>query len=116
MQNPAWTASKKRSETGLNSFADETMSYWIFKVSDRGSYPDSPGAQYVYDNTHSVRVQGGDEFIYLKKSATQYGLDGAGRVSRVIQRSAGEHERRSARVRRLFTAHLADVIWFPETI
>ena len=89
------------------------MSYWIFKVSDRGSYPDSPGAQYVYDNTHSVRVQGGDEFIYLKKSATQYGLDGAGRVSRVIQRSAGEHERRSARVGRLFTAHLADVIWFP---
>ena len=90
------------------------MSYWIFKVSDQGSYPDSPGAQYVYDNTHSVRVQGGDEFIYLKKSGTQYGLAGAGRVSRVIQRSAGERERRSAKVRRLFTAHLADVEWFPK--
>lgn len=90
------------------------MSYWIFKVSDQGSYPDSPGTNYVYNNTHSVRVQGDDEFIYLKKSGTQYGLAGAGRVSRVIQRSAGEGERRSARVRRLFTAHLADVVWFPK--
>lgn len=45
------------------------MNYWVFKVSDRGSYPDSPGAEYVYDNTHSVRVAGGDEFIYLKKES-----------------------------------------------
>ena len=91
------------------------MSYWIFKVSDQGSYPDSPGTKYVYDNTHSVRVKEGDEFIYLKKSgSTQYGLAGAGLVSKLTQRSASEHERRSTKVRRLFTAHLADVVWFPK--
>ena len=90
------------------------MSYWIFKVSDQGSYPDIPGKQYVYDNTHSVRVKAGDEFIYLKKSGTQYGLAGAGRVSKVIQQSAGERERRSVKVRQLFTAHLADIVWFPK--
>ncbi len=88
------------------------MSYWIFKVSDQGIYPDIPGKQYVYDNTHSVRVQAGDEFIYLKKSGTQYGLAGAGRVLKVTQESAGEGERRIARVTRLFTAHLAEVVWF----
>lgn len=88
------------------------MSYWIFKISDRGNYPDSPGAEYVFDNTHSVGVAEGDEFIYLKKSGTKYGLAGAGRVSRVTQRALGERERRNAKVRRLFTAHLADVVWF----
>lgn len=90
------------------------MSYWIFKVSDRGSYPDSLGSKYVYYNTHSVRVRGGDEFIYLKKSGVQYGLAGAGRVSRVSHRLAGEREQRSAKVRRVFTAHLEDVVWFPK--
>ena len=90
------------------------MSYWIFKVSDQGIYPDIPGKQYVYDNTHSVRVKADDEFVYLKKSGTQYGLAGAGRVSKVIQRLAGEGERRIAKVTRLFTAHLADLVWFPK--
>ena len=90
------------------------MSYWIFKVSDQGIYPDIPGKQYVYDNTHSVRVKADDEFVYLKKSGTQYGLVGAGRVSKVIQRLAGEGERRIAKVTRLFTAHLADLVWFPK--
>ena len=90
------------------------MSYWIFKVSEHSIYPDTPGTRYVYDNTHSVRVQTDDEFIYLEKSGAQYGLSGAGRVSKVIQRPPGQRERRSPRVRRLFTAHLVDVIWFPK--
>ncbi len=88
------------------------MNYWIFKISDQGTYPDRPGAEYVYDNTHSVRVAGDDEFIYLKKSGAQYGLAGAGRVSRVAERSADDQERRNAKVSSLFTAHLSDVVWF----
>lgn len=36
------------------------MGYWIFKVSSQDMYPDTPGVKYVYDNTHSVRVQQGD--------------------------------------------------------
>ena len=102
----------KHSESGLKASTGDTVSYWLFKISDQGSYRDIPGAQYVYDNTHSVRVQAGDEFIYLKKSGAKYGLAGAGRVSKVIQRSASERERRNARIRRLFTAYLSDVEWF----
>ena len=47
------------------------MGYWIFKVSKHSSYCNVPGARYVYDNTHSVRVRADDEFIYLEKSGTQ---------------------------------------------
>ncbi|MBI4426008.1 MAG: HNH endonuclease [Candidatus Kerfeldbacteria bacterium] len=89
------------------------MTYWLFKISDQDSYPDRPGSEYVYNNTHSVRVAGGDEFIYLKKRRTQYGLAGAGRVSRVTERSTDGRERRTPKVSRLFTAHLSDVVWFP---
>ena len=35
-------------------------------------------------------------------------------MSKVTQRPANEGERRSAKVTRLFTAHLADVVWFPK--
>ena len=90
------------------------MRYWIFKVSDHSSYPDIPGVCYVYDNTHSVKVQAGDQFIYLKKSGTQYGLSGAGHVVKVLHRPAGKHERRTSRVRRIFTAHLGGLFWFPK--
>ena len=88
------------------------MNYWIFKVSSQSSYPDKPGRQYVYDNTHSARVAGGDEFLYLEKARTRYRLAGAGRVSRVTGRKARQNEQRSARVKRVLTAHLVDVVWF----
>ena len=43
------------------------MTYWIFKVADQELYPDVPGGKYVYDNTHSTRVQRGDLFNELPK-------------------------------------------------
>jgi len=88
------------------------MNYWIFKVSDRGKYPDTSGEKYVYDNTHSVKVKAGDEFIYLEKKRTQYRLTGAGLISRVTRRKAKSIERHSTRVEFVFTAHLKDVVWF----
>ena len=88
------------------------MNYWIFKVSDQGGYADAPGRHYVYDNTHSVRVKGGDEFLYLEKAGPRYALTGAGRVSRVTRRRAKLEEQHNARVEFVFTAHLADVVWF----
>ena len=30
------------------------MTFWIFKQSEQGQYPDEPGQTYVYDNRHSV--------------------------------------------------------------
>lgn len=86
--------------------------YWLFKISDQGTYPDSLGATYVYDNTHSVRVLAGDEFIYLEKRGTKYGLSGAGRVLRVTEKPANDDNRRNSKVCRIFTAQLADVVWF----
>jgi hypothetical protein len=88
------------------------MNYWIFKVSDQSAYPDRPGREYVYDNTHSVRVAEGDEFLYLEKAGAKYGLTGAGAVSRVTRRAASTKEQHSAKVDRIFTAHLVDVVWF----
>ncbi|NLX97567.1 MAG: hypothetical protein GXY83_15470 [Rhodopirellula sp.] len=88
------------------------MNYWIFKVSDQIAYPDRPGREYVYDNTHSVRVAEGDEFLYLEKAGAKYGLTGAGAVCRVTRRAASRKEQHSAKVDRIFTAHLVDVVWF----
>ncbi len=88
------------------------MNFWIFKISNQDTYPDTPGISYVYDNTHSVKVVSGDEFIYLEKGNSKYGLTGAGRVSRITYRSALKTEQHSTKVNRVFTAHLADVVWF----
>lgn len=90
------------------------MAYWIFKVSSEGEYPDVPGSRYVYDNRHSVRVKPGDEFVYLEKKGSRYGLTGAGRVSKVTGRTPTREERRSPKVRRIFSAHLEDMVWFPQ--
>ena len=43
------------------------MAYWIFKVAQQELYPDGPGEEYVFDNTHSIRVLARDEFLYLDK-------------------------------------------------
>jgi hypothetical protein len=88
------------------------MNYWIFKVSSQSIFPDAPGRTYAYDNTHSRRLAARDEFLYLEKLGTRYGLTGAGCVSRVTQRRAIGKERRSDRIDRIFTAHLTDVMWF----
>lgn len=90
------------------------MSYWIFKISEHSTYPDVPGKAYVFDNTHSVRVRRDDEFLYLQKACNKYGLTGAGRIAKVSCRKARVEERHSPRVREVFVAHLADVIWFSQ--
>lgn len=89
-----------------------SMNCWIFKVSDLGQYADAPGEQYVFDNTHSVRVRAGDEFLYLEKAGATYGLTGAGRVDKVVRRAPYPEERHNDRVTSVFTAHLSDLAWF----
>ena len=61
------------------------MAYWIFKVAKQELYPDIPGEQYVYDNTHSLRVRAGDTFLYLDKRQ-DYAFSGTGTVRRVVER------------------------------
>ncbi len=90
------------------------MTFWIFKVSDKGTYPDVPGETYVYDNTHSIRVRAGDEFIYLAKAGAKYHLTGAGRVSKVRTRKPTPDEFHSPRVTRVFEARLDEVTWFAQ--
>jgi hypothetical protein len=90
------------------------MAYWIFKVSTKDEYPDVPGSLYIYDNTHSVRVKAGDEFLYLEKKGARYGLAGAGQIFKVTSRTPTPEERRSPKVRSVFSAHLTDVVWFSE--
>jgi len=92
------------------------MNYWIFKVSDKSVYADEPGQRYEYDNVHSVRVKPADEFLYLQKTRSGYGLTGAGRVARVTRRVARPKDKRSPRVSSIFTAHLDDLVWFSERL
>ena len=75
-----------------------------------------PGEKYVYDNTHSVRVTAGDVFLYLDKSK-RYAFSATGIVRRLSERSPTHSEaQRTRMVRRVFTAHLSDVIWFKEPL
>jgi len=92
------------------------MSYWIFKVAEQEMYPDVPGREYVYDNTHSVRIQGGDVFLYLDKRR-DYSFTATGCVVKVSKRTPSEREAaRTEKVKNVFTAHLGDVIWFKTPI
>lgn len=92
------------------------MAYWIFKLADQKLYPDVPSEEYVYDNTHSVKVQAGDVFIYLDKR-NGYAFSATGMVKKVTKRKPTPHEaERTERVRTVFTAHLNDVIWFTEPL
>lgn len=88
------------------------MAYWIFKVAQQVLYPDRPGEEYVFDNTHSVRVLAGDEFLYLDKKEG-YSFTASGVVARVSTRQPTEIEKqRTAKVRTVYTAHLAELMWF----
>lgn len=87
------------------------MGYWLFKVAEQERYPDEYGVKYVYDNTHSVRLKKGDEFIYLDKRRG-HKLTGAGKIKRLITREASESEKRTERVTTIFTALLSDFIEF----
>ena len=88
------------------------MTFWIFKVSASSNYPDVRGQAYVFDNTHSVRVRAGDEFLYLDKGVRTYAISGAGRVKRISSRKPQPSERHNNRVRTIFTAHLDSVVDF----
>lgn len=89
-----------------------TQNFWIFKVSDSSAYPDDPNRVYVFDNTHSIHVRPGDEFLYLHKGPRTYEFAGAGLVKQISSRRAHANERRNSRVKRIFTAHLDSVIDF----
>ncbi len=88
------------------------MAYWLFKISEQDLYPDKPGISYVFDNTHSVRVKKGDTFLYLDK-ARGYSFTATGTVGRIAERKPTLKEsERTRKIRVVYTAHLADVIWF----
>lgn len=88
------------------------MAFWIFKRAEQDLYPDVEGKRYVYDNTHSVKVKSGDQFLYLDKSKG-YSFTAVGSVSRVKDRSPTPVEAARRRgVRAVYTAELKDVAWF----
>lgn len=88
------------------------MPYWIFKISNQELYPDIPGEQYVYDNTHSIRIKAHDVFLYLDKRNNDYAFSATGVVEKISKRKPAAKEVRHSRVRVIYTAHLKDVIWF----
>ena len=92
------------------------MAFWIFKIAEQELYPDEPGAKYVYDNTHSVKVKQGDGFLYLDKTKG-YAFTAFGIVKRVTKRNPTATEAARARsVRVVYTAQLGDVAWFTEPL
>jgi hypothetical protein len=92
------------------------MAYWIFKLAEQELYPDIPGKNYVYDNTHSTRVRPGDIFIYLDKRQG-YSFTATGLIKRVDERVPTVAEAsRTSRVRIVCTAQLEDILWFREPL
>src|ERR1044072_6969053 len=92
------------------------MAYWIFKLAEQKLYPDIHGKKYVFDNTHSVRVQANDVFLYLDKRVG-YSFTAIGLIKKVDKRNptAAEAERTS-KVRTIFEAYLSDLIWFEKPL
>lgn len=92
------------------------MAYWIFKLAKQELYPDIHGNQYVFDNTHSVKVQAGDVFLYLDKRQG-YAFTATGTIKKIAKRAPTPAEaKRTSKVRTVFTAHLADLIWFEKPL
>lgn len=96
----------------VGRYAVGAMSFWIFKLAEQELYPDKPGEEYVFDNTHSVQVAAGDEFLYLDKRKG-YSFTASGVVASVVRRAPSNLEKqRSEKVRVVFTATLTEVMWF----
>lgn len=86
------------------------MTYWIFKLADQTQYPDDHGRAYVFDNTHSVRVTPGDEFVYLDKRGGLYAFAGHGIIAKLRKRAPRKSELSRLMVRRIYTAILTEYI------
>lgn len=92
------------------------MAYWIFKIAEQKLYPDIHGDRYVYDNTHSIKVQPKDIFLYLDKTQS-YSVTATGTVKKITERSPTDAEsKRTNKVRVVYTAHLSDIIWFQKPL
>jgi hypothetical protein len=88
------------------------LSYWIFKLAEQELYPDVPGKEYVFDNTHSIRVREGDAFLYLDKRKG-YSFTASGVVARLDKREPTAVEAgRNNKIRTVFVASLQDVVVF----
>ena len=88
------------------------MKYWIFKLSKQELYPDVAGTQYVFDNTHSIKVTAGDAFLYLDKTK-DYSFTATGVIKKIEKREPTETEAsRTKNVRVVYTAYLSDVYYF----
>src|SRR4051812_24147968 len=83
------------------------MAYWVFKITDQNQYPDRVGKEYIFNNTHSVRVEAGDSFIYLEKRGHgRLRFVGSGEVAEMADRQATREEQSSDKVTRMFHASL----------
>jgi HNH endonuclease/EVE domain len=88
------------------------MAFWLFKSARQSLYPDVHGHEYVYDNTHSIRMQSGDIFVYLNTDR-DYAFTGTGRVSQITKREPTESEKqRTVKVRTVFVAHIDEFMSF----
>lgn len=92
------------------------MNYWILKVGDQKKYADVLGERYVFDNTHSIKLATGDHFIYLSTKKNKYEFIGFGKVASLESREPIGTEKRTNRVRLVYTAYLTDVHWFAEPL
>ena len=89
------------------------MRYWIFKVAKQKQYFDVEGKEYIFDNTHSVKLKPGDTFIYLDKRNRDYAFTGTGSIQKLKERApSSEEKRRDPRVRTVYQAIITDMLWF----
>ena len=92
------------------------MAYWIFKIAEQDLFTDVHGDEYVYNNTHSIRVVPGDIFLYLDKRK-KYSFTGTGIVHKISEQLLKKEEpRKNLKVKTVFTAKLKDMMLFKKPL
>lgn len=92
------------------------MTCWLLKQSDQTRYLDIPGRIHIYNNTHSLHVAPGDRFIYLDKRTSKYAFNGHGVIDKVESRDPEISEQTHPRIKRIYTASLADYVEYARPI
>ena len=92
------------------------MAYWIFKLSDKSIYPDKDLEEYVYHNTHSVKVAAGDYFVYLDKREKKYAFTTTGKIKKVETREPSKDNLDKNPKVEVFVALLHEVSEFPKPL
>ena len=90
------------------------LNYWILKVGKQNIYKDTLGKEYIFDNTHSIKLKSGDYFIYLSTLKSRYEFIGYGKIESLETRRPKGNEVRNAKVKAIYIASLSDLCWFGE--